>query len=151
MELTLHDPESNTGDAGSDPITTGYTAPNYWAPDWVFVNNQGATLLMRGHISHRAIRLHGLRRRRIGGYELPLDILRPPTIYNMRKGSLAFTDLSGLPAYPRLQGQPPRWTTLLVVALRSAQPSGNFSPPPSFSFSAKCSDTYYNFVLFRPN
>src|SRR6266576_1068746 len=38
-------PKANTGDAGSDPITTGYTAPNYWAPDWVFLNNQGATVI----------------------------------------------------------------------------------------------------------
>ena len=26
-------PKSNTGDGGSNPITTGYSAPNYWAPD----------------------------------------------------------------------------------------------------------------------
>src|SRR6266566_5147769 len=38
-------PKSNTTDAGSNPITTGYTAPNYWAPDWVFVNDQGATVI----------------------------------------------------------------------------------------------------------
>ena len=43
-------PKSIPGDARSDPITTGYTAPNYWAPDWVFVNNQGATVInARGH------------------------------------------------------------------------------------------------------
>ena len=38
-------PKSNTTDGGSDPITTGYAAPNYWAPDWVFVNAQGATII----------------------------------------------------------------------------------------------------------
>jgi len=32
----------------------------------------------------------------------------------------------------------------------SAQPSGNFSPPTSFSFSANAANTYYNFVLSDP-
>src|SRR6266566_6904359 len=30
-------PKSNTGDDKSDPITTGFSAPNYWAPDWVIL------------------------------------------------------------------------------------------------------------------
>ena len=38
-------PKSNTTDGGSDPITTGFGAPNYWAPDWVFVNANGATVI----------------------------------------------------------------------------------------------------------
>src|SRR5437763_6405266 len=37
--------KSNTTDAGSDPITTGFGAPNYWAPDWVFVTNTGAAAI----------------------------------------------------------------------------------------------------------
>jgi len=33
-------PKANTTDAGSDPITTGFAAPNYWAPDWVIVTRE---------------------------------------------------------------------------------------------------------------
>src|SRR4029077_6747066 len=34
-------PKLNTTDAGSDPVTTGFAAPNYWAPDWVIVTREG--------------------------------------------------------------------------------------------------------------
>ena len=36
-------PKANTGDSTSDPITTtsGFSAPNYWAPDWVIVTRSG--------------------------------------------------------------------------------------------------------------
>ena len=44
-------PKSNTGDARSDPITTGFGAPNYWAPDWVFVNAKAPPLLLRRIVS----------------------------------------------------------------------------------------------------
>jgi hypothetical protein len=36
-------PKSNTGDSTSDPITSGFSAPNYWAPDWVIVTRSGPT------------------------------------------------------------------------------------------------------------
>jgi len=36
-------PKSNRLNDKSDPVTTGFTAPNYWAPDWVFLTNQGST------------------------------------------------------------------------------------------------------------
>ena len=36
-------PKANPGDTGSDPITTGFTAPYYWAPDWVLVTRSGPT------------------------------------------------------------------------------------------------------------
>jgi hypothetical protein len=34
-------PKANTGDNGSDPVTTGFTEPNYWSPDWVLVTRNG--------------------------------------------------------------------------------------------------------------
>src|SRR5438270_2215706 len=34
-------PKSNATDSGSDPITNGFSAPNYWAPDWVIVTRAG--------------------------------------------------------------------------------------------------------------
>lgn len=36
-------PKSNTGDSTSDPITTGFSTPNFWAPDWVIVTRNGPT------------------------------------------------------------------------------------------------------------
>lgn len=36
-------PKSNTGDSTSDPITSGFIGPNYWAPDWVLVTRNGPT------------------------------------------------------------------------------------------------------------
>jgi hypothetical protein len=34
-------PKANTGDTSPDPITAGYIAPDYWAPDWVVVTRSG--------------------------------------------------------------------------------------------------------------
>jgi hypothetical protein len=36
-------PKSNTSDSTSDPITSGFSAPRYWAPDWVIVTRSGPT------------------------------------------------------------------------------------------------------------
>src|SRR5688572_6728206 len=33
-------PKANTGDSSPDPITTGYIAPDYWAPAWVVVTRR---------------------------------------------------------------------------------------------------------------
>src|SRR5206468_7505173 len=38
-------PKLHRSDDKSDPVTTGFTAPNYWAPDWVFVTNQGPAVI----------------------------------------------------------------------------------------------------------
>ena len=37
-------PKANTGDSSADPITTGYIAPHYWAPNWVVVTRNGPAL-----------------------------------------------------------------------------------------------------------
>ncbi len=34
-------PKANTDDSSSEPVTTGFTGPNYWAPDWVIVTRHG--------------------------------------------------------------------------------------------------------------
>src|SRR5437762_3038621 len=145
-------PKSNTGNAGSDPITTGYSAPNYWAPDWVFVNNQGATVITAqdtsviGRYAYMVYDEGGLVDMNAAGYPSPTTMLQ----YG-RKGSLAFTDLSGLPGLSPAPGSTPPVDN--IVGWRnyaSARPSGNFSPPPSFSFSANAANTYYNFVLSDP-
>src|SRR5438128_5863921 len=140
-------PKSNTTDGGSDPITTGFTGPNYWAPDWVFVTTAGATpspapANVIGRYAYAIYDEGGLLDMNAAGYPSPTTILQ----YG-RKGSLAFADLAGLGSYGLS-------TTALdnVVGWRnyaSSQPSGTF--PSNFSFSADAANTYYNFVLSDPN
>ncbi|HST29820.1 MAG TPA: hypothetical protein VLK27_03155 [Chthoniobacterales bacterium] len=35
--------KSNTSDTTSNPITSGFSGPNYWSPDWVIVTRNGPT------------------------------------------------------------------------------------------------------------
>ncbi|HEX5492136.1 MAG TPA: hypothetical protein VFX07_12815 [Candidatus Udaeobacter sp.] len=133
---------------GSNPITTGYAAPNYWAPDWVFVNDQGARVITAPDISvigRYAYMLYdegSLVDMNAAGYPSPTTILQ----YG-RKGSLAFTDLTGIPPFPS-------FTAAIVdniVGWRnyaSAQASGTF---PNLNLSnANSWNTYYNLVLSDP-
>src|SRR5439155_14393530 len=81
------------------------------------------------------------------GYPSPTTILQ----YG-RKGSLAFADLTALPAAPTTTFPPAQVDN--IVGWRnyaSSQPSGNFSPTPSFSFSTASTNTYYDFILSDPN
>jgi len=149
-------PKLDPGDAKSDPITTGYTTPNYWAPDWVFVNDQGATVITApdtsviGRYAYMIYDEGGLLDMNAAGYPSPTTILQ----YG-RKGSLAFADLTGLSSYGLS-------TTAIdnIVGWRnyaSSQPTGNLNPPGSnLSFSdpntgPKSTNTYYNFILSDPN
>ena len=144
-------PKANTGDGGSVPITTGYNAPNYWAPDWVFINDQGATVVTApdtsviGRYAYMIYDEGGLLDMNAAGYPSPTTILQ-----SGRKGSLAFADLTGLSSYGLS-------TTAVdnVVGWRnyaSAQPSGTLDPPSSnLSFSTNAANTYYNFILSDPN
>ena len=139
-------PKSNTTDAGSDPITTGFSAPNYWAPDWVFVTVNGAAVITGPNssvIGRYAYAIHdegGLLDMNAAGYPSPASILQ----YG-RKGSLAFADLTALTGFT---------TTSIdnVVGWRnyaSSQPSSTLTS--NFSFSANATNTYYNFLLSDPN
>src|SRR6266550_4681751 len=145
-------PKSNTTDGGSDPITTGFTGPNYWAPDWVFVTTAGATpspapANVIGRYAYAIYDEGGLLDMNAAGYPSPTTILQ----YG-RKGSLAFADLTAFPT------PTPAATPLLTQAqvdqivgwrnYASSQPSGTF---PSLSFSANATNTYYNFILSDPN
>src|SRR5438034_6813254 len=85
-------PKLNTTDAGSDPITTGFSGPNYWAPDWVFVTAAGATpspapANVIGRYAYAIYDEGGLLDMNAAGYPSPTTILQ----YG-RKGSLAFAD-----------------------------------------------------------
>ena len=142
-------PKSNTTNGGSDPITTGYSAPNYWAPDWVFVTNTGPAVISApsasviGRYAYAVYDEGGLLDMNAAGYPSPTTILQ----YG-RKGSLAFADLTALPGFSLST------TVDNLVGWRdyaSSQPSGTLNPPSSnLSFSANAANTYYNFILSDP-
>ena len=143
-------PKSNTTDAGSDPITTGFGAPNYWAPDWVFVNANGATVISApnssviGRYAYAIYDEGGLLDINAAGYPSALTTI----LQYGRKGSLAFADLTALGGFSAT-------STDNIVGWRnyaSARASGNLSPPSAnLSFSANSTNTYYNFILSDPN
>jgi hypothetical protein len=157
-------PKLNPTNGRSDPITTGFTAPNYWAPDWVFVapdpNNRdqewrkvifGPDQTVIGRYAYMIYDEGGLLDMNAAGYPAsgnppPLTILQ-----SGRKGSLAFADLTGLSTY----GLSP--TTIdNIVGWRnyaSAQPTGTLDPSNSqnLSFSSNAANTYYNFLLSDPS
>jgi hypothetical protein len=144
-------PKSNTTDAGSDPITIGFSAPNYWAPDWVFVTANGAAVITQpnssviGRYAYAIYDESGLLDMNAAGYPSPTTILQ----YG-RKGSLAFADLAGLGSYGLSSTASDN-----IVGWRnyaSSQPSGTLNPPSSnLSFSANATNTYYNFIRSDPN
>ena len=139
-------PKANATDAGSDPITTGFSPPNYWAPDWVFVTANGAAVITApnpsviGRYAYAIYDEGGLLDMNAAGYPSPTSILQ----YG-RKGSLAFADLTALGGFTTT-------STDNVVGWRnyaSSQPSGTLTS--NFSFSANATNTYYNFILSDPN
>ncbi len=152
-------PKSNICGAGSDPITTGYSALNYWAPDWVFVNDQGATVITApdtsviGRYAYMIYDEGGLLDMNTAGYPSPTTILQ----YG-RSGSLAFVDLTAFPTPTPSCSPSPTPGPLLsqaqidqVVGWRnyaSSQPTGTLG---SFSFSTNATNTYYDFILSDPN
>jgi hypothetical protein len=146
-------PKSNTTDAGSDPITTGFDPPYYWAPDWVFVapdpTNQDqewrkvitqADQTVIGRYAYAIYDEGGLLDMNAAGYPSPTTILQ----YG-RKGSLAFADLTGLPGFALATV---RDNFLGWRNYGSSQLSGTL---PNLSFSADSTNTYYNFILSDPN
>lgn len=160
-------PKLHTTDGGSDPITTGYSAPSYWAPDWVIVTRAGPnpspsppgtpfpvwnSILADasannnnyavGRYAYAIYDEGGLLDMNAAGYPSPTTILQ----YG-RKGSLAFSDLTSLPGFSTT-------TVDNFVGLRdyaSSQPSGTLNPPSSnLSFTPTAANTYYNFILSDP-
>jgi hypothetical protein len=152
-------PKAITTDAGSDPITTGFAGPNYWAPDWVLVTRNGPAVetgigsgttalnnpvstnlnYVVGRYAYAVYDEGGLLDTNAAGYPSPTTILQ----YG-RKGSLAFADLTALPGLS---------TTAVdnLVGWRdyaSSQPSATLGS--NLSFSANAANTYYNFILSDP-
>src|SRR6266403_5431425 len=103
-------PKSDTTNDKSDPITitSGFSGPNYWAPDWVFVtsdpNNQQAGRkvigspdpLVIGRYAYAIYNEGGLLDMNVAGYPTDPSVAPIPAQRLGRKGSIAFADLTAL-------------------------------------------------------
>jgi hypothetical protein len=153
-------PKANRGDDKSDPVTTGFTAPRYWAPDWVFVTNQGANVITApsnaviGRYAYAIYDEGGLIDVNVAGYPTGTSIYQ----YG-RKGSLAFADLTAPSPYsipnPDAGGT---YQVDRLVGWRNygtVQPTNNFpdSNPASQAFARNFQTStapaayFYNFVV----
>ena len=144
-------PKSNTGDSTSDPITSGFTGPNYWAPDWVIVTRNGPasfhswnsslsdasisnTSFAIGRYAYAVYDEGGLCDANVVGLPSPT-----PSVTELgRKGSVGLADLTGMKLTSG--GSTPNPTTISkIVAWRNyatLQSSGTFptlSPTPNAS------------------
>jgi hypothetical protein len=155
-------PKSNRLDDKSDPVTTGFTAPRYWAPDWVFLTNQGATVIAApnnaviGRYAYAIYDEGGLVDLNVAGYPTGTSIYQ----YG-RKGSLAFADLTAPSPYPVPNpntDSPPTYQVDRLVGWRNygtTQPTNTFptSNPASQAFARNFQTStapagyFYNFVV----
>jgi hypothetical protein len=144
-------PKSNTGDSSSDPLTSGFTGPNFWTPDWVVVTRYGPTSFNSwdsslsnasasntnyavGRYAYVVYDEGGLCDANLVGLPSPT-----PSVTDIgRKGSVALADLTGMKLTSG--GSTPNPTTISkIVAWRNyatLQTSGSFptlSPTPNAS------------------
>ncbi len=134
-------PKANTGNSGPDPITGGFSAPNYWAPDWVLVTRNGPqsftewnasladpspanTTYAIGRFAYAVYDEGGLLDMNVAGLPSPT-----PSVTDIgRKGVIALADLTGMKITP--SGSTPSATTISkLVAWRNyatLQSSGTF-------------------------
>lgn len=158
-------PKSNTGDSTATPITSGYIAPHYWAPDWVLVTRNGPALFgawdnaLRdstvtnntyavGRYAYVVYDEGGLLDANLAGLPSPT-----PAVTDVgRKGHVAFADLTAMKLTS--SGSTPNPTTISkMVAWRNAatlQSSGTFAalsptPNPSPRFTTYFLDTARDF------
>ena len=147
-------PKTNPSDDASDPITTGFSAPNYWAPDWVIVTRSGPTVFSGwdsgladstntsyalGRYAYAVYDEGGLLDFNVAGYPYPSPspaATPAALIMNIgRKGVSAFADLTAMKI--TLAGATPNPTAITkIVAWRNyatLKSSGTFptlSPAP---------------------
>jgi len=144
-------PKANTSDTSSDPITSGFSAPTYWAPDWVVVTRNGPAAFNSwnaalsdasganstyaiGRFAYAVFDEGGLLDSNVVGLPSP-----SPSVTEIgRKGSAALADLTGMKI--TTGGSTPNPTTISrIVAWRNyatLQSSGTFpalSPAPNAS------------------
>jgi Tfp pilus assembly protein PilX len=163
-------PKSNTGDNGSEPITSGFSPPNYWAPDWVVVTRVGPTSFNSwnsaladssaannnyaiGRYAYVVYDECGLLDANLVGLPSPA----PSATDIGRKGNVAFADLTAMKL--TAAGSTPNPTTLSkMVAWRNyatLQSSGTFAalsptPNPSPNFTSYFLDTSRDFQSVAP-
>jgi len=108
-------PKANASDDASDPITIGFSAPNYWAPDWVIVTRSGPTVFSGwnsgladstntsyalGRYAYAVYDEGGLLDFNVAGYPYPSPspaVTPAALIMNIgRKGVSAFADLTAM-------------------------------------------------------
>ena len=141
-------PKSNTSDSTSDPITSGFTGPNYWAPDWVLVTRNGPTVFSSwnsalsdatasntnyaiGRYAYAVYDEGGLLDANVVGLPSP----SPSAKVIARKGSPALADLTGMKI--TAGGSTPNPTTISKIVawrnfatLKSSGTFPNLSPTP---------------------
>lgn len=157
-------PKVNTGDLSADPITGGYIAPHYWAPDWVVVTRSGPASFSAwdnalrdstvtnnefavGRYAYFVYDEGGLLDANVVGLPFPTSAVTDVG----RKGHVAFADLTAMKLTSA--GSTPNPTTISkMVAWRNyatLRSSGTFaalSPAPNPSlFSGYFLDTVRDF------
>lgn len=158
-------PKLNTGDDSTDPITGAplFTAPNYWAPDWVIVTRAGPTPIAAwdatlkdatvtntnyavGRYAYAVYDEGGLLDANVVGLPLPA----PPVSTVGRKGTAAMADLTAIKMTPG--GATPNPATISrIVGWRnfiSARSAGTFPTlvPNATSFANYYLDTARDFL-----
>jgi hypothetical protein len=142
-------PKANPADDKSDPITTGFSAPNYWSPDWVFVTNQGPTpspaaANVIGRYAYSIYDEGGLIDVNVKGYPSPAP---SPSTYLQtigRKGSGVFTDLSQLNMSTTGINNLIGWRNYA-----SAKPNGNLTS--NFTFGVDSANRFLQYILTNTN
>jgi hypothetical protein len=151
-------PKGNTNDSTSDPTTTGFPAPNYWAPDWVIVTRNGPTSFNSwnsalsdatasnttysvGRYAFAVYDEGGLLDANVVGLPFPV----PSVIEVGRKGTAALADLTAMKI--TAGGSTPNPTTVSKIVgwrnyatLQSSGTFPNLSPTPN-------SSTFLNYFL----
>lgn len=170
-------PKANTSDDGSDPITTGFSAPNYWSPDWVIVTRSGpavfsgwdpaladstSTSYALGRYAYAVYDEGGLLDFNVAGYPYPSPspaVTPAPLIMNLgRKGVSAFADLTGIKITSAGSTPNPTAVTKMVAwrnyaTLKSAGIFPTLSPTPDPSaadFVAYSLTTTRDFLTVNP-
>ncbi len=151
-------PKSNTGDSTSDPVTSGFSGPNYWAPDWVIVTRDGPNSfnswnpsLSDGSISNTSYAIGryayvvydegGLCDANVVGLPSPTPSLTEVG----RKGSPALADLTAMKL--TTGGSTPNPTTISkIVAWRNYATLQTFGTFPTLSPTPNASN-FLNYFL----
>jgi hypothetical protein len=159
-------PKSNTGDNSSDPITTGFIAPNYWAPDWIIITRAGPAVFNSwnnnlsdtgpanssyavGRYAFAVYDEGGLLDFNVAGYPYPSPSpagTPASLITNIgRKGAIGFADLTGMRLTGSNSSTPNPTTLTKMIAWRNyatIQPSGSYPSLTSVDPTATSFVTY---------